>query len=413
MLAGESGVGVQRAMEILVALARIFGAPDLVPVASVQVSGVSYKNLGDSGLQFIQEWAGEGARVRVPTTLNPAGLDLVDWRALGFPEDFASRQQAVLDAYRALGIEATCTCTPYLAGSSPAFGQHVAWAESSAVSYVNSVLGARTNREGGPSALAAAIAGRTPRYGLHRAENRRPTAIVEVRCKLQTDSDWGALGYLVGKGLGAGIPVFRLHDQDPQPANLRALGAAMASSGAVALFHVEGVTPEARLGVRPVPGATEVTIDDLSEAYRALNGPLDTIDIVSIGCPHASLKELHSIAERLSGRSLRAELWVTTSREVKQRALDLHILDQFQESGARVVADTCLVVAPIKALGYRSLATNSAKMALYTPSHSGLSVRFGSLQQCLQAAETGRWPFGDPAATSPPGPTWAAEAVGL
>jgi predicted aconitase len=187
----------------------------------------------------------------------------------------------------------------------------------------------------------------------------------------------------------------------------------MASSGAVALFHVEGVTPEARLGVRPVAGATELTIDDLSAAYRALNGPLDKIDIVSIGCPHASLRELHTIAERLSGRTLRAELWVTTSREVKRRALDLNILDQIRESGARVVADTCLVVAPIKTLGYRSLATNSAKMALYTPSHSGLSVRFGSLQQCLYAAEAGRWPSGDPAETLPPGATWDAEAVGL
>jgi predicted aconitase len=400
MLAGESGVGTQRAMEILVALARIYGAQDLVPVASVQVSGVSYKNLGDAGLQFIQEWVRGGARVRVPTTLNPAGLDLLDWRELGFPEDFALRQQAVLDAYGDLGITTTCTCTPYLVGHLPAFGQHVAWAESSAVSYVNSIVGARTNREGGPSALAAAIAGRTPRYGLHLDQNRRPSAVVEVLCDVQTEAEWGALGYLVGKSLGAGIPLLRLQGQEPQSADLRALGAAMAASGAVALYHIEGLTPEAKLGVQPVAGAIDLAIDDLSTAYEALDGHSDEIDIVSLGCPHASLDQLRAVAERLRGRRLRAELWITTSREVQRQARELGILDRIRDFGARVVADTCLVVAPIKALGHQSLATNSAKMAVYTPSHSGLLVRFGSLEQCLHAAETGRWPPADPAASS-------------
>ena len=161
MLAGEAGPGVQKAIEIVVALGRIYGAADLVAVTSVQVAGVSYKNLGDAGLEFLQEWAAQGARARVPATLNPAGMDLASWRELGFSEAFARRQEAVIAAYVALGITLTCTCTPYLVGHVPEFGQHVAWAESSAVSYANSVLGARTNREGGPSALAAAITGRT------------------------------------------------------------------------------------------------------------------------------------------------------------------------------------------------------------------------------------------------------------
>ena len=168
MLAGEEGPGLQKAMEIVVALGRIYGAEDLVPVASAQVSGVSYKNLGDAGLKFLQEWAALGAAARVPATLNPAGMDMTAWRELGFSEEFAQQQQAVVTAYSALGVTPTCTCTPYLVGHAPLFGQHVAWAESSAVNYANSVLGARTNREGGPSALAAAITGRTAHYGLRR-----------------------------------------------------------------------------------------------------------------------------------------------------------------------------------------------------------------------------------------------------
>ena len=175
MLAGDQGAGVRKAMEIIVALGRIYGAERLGPVHSVQVAGVSYHNLGEAGLDFLREWADQGARARVVTTLNPAGMDLRAWRELGFSESFASRQLAVIEAYRRLGARVTCTCTPYLVGNLPQLGDHVAWAESSAVSYANSVLGARTNREGGPSALAAAITGRTALYGLHLDENRRPT----------------------------------------------------------------------------------------------------------------------------------------------------------------------------------------------------------------------------------------------
>ncbi len=210
MLAGGSGRGVQKAMEILTALGKIYGAEDLVPVTSVQVAGVSYKNLGDAGLGFLAEWAAQGARVRVPTTLNPAGLDLERWRELGFDADFADRQARVIQAFSDMGIRTTCTCTPYFVGNLPERGDHVAWAESSAVSFANSVLGARTNREGGPSALAAAITGRTPRYGLHLAKNRRAQVVVEVRCPVQSYADFGALGAMVGRMARNRVPYFRV-----------------------------------------------------------------------------------------------------------------------------------------------------------------------------------------------------------
>lgn len=400
MLAGEAGPGVQKAMDIVVALGRIYGAGDLVSVASVQVSGVSYKNLGQAGLEFLEEWAAQGARARVPATLNPAGMDLEAWAELGFSADFARRQQAVVAAYCRLGILPTCTCAPYLVGHRPEFGQHLAWAESSAVSYANSVLGARTNREGGPSALAAAITGRTARYGLHLEEDRRATALVDVRCPVRSEADLGALGYLVGRQVRNGVPLFRGLEVPPlfpgaRPQDwhlgLRTLGAAMAASGAVALYHVEGLTPEALAGLPAAPGAQPLVVDDLAPGYAALDGPANQVDLVSLGCPHASLAEIEAVADYLQGRRVEAALWITAARATRQAAQEVGLVERIEAAGGRVVADTCMVVAPVAELGFRSLATNSAKMAFYAPSHSGLTVRFGPLDQCLSAALTGRW----------------------
>ena len=390
MLAGEAGPGVQKAMEIAVALGQIYGAADLVPVASVQVSGVSYKNLGDAGLEFLQDWAAQGAQAQVPATLNPAGMDRLAWREMGFSGQFAQRQEAVIAAYEALGITPTCTCTPYLMGHVPHLGQHLAWAESSAVSYANSVLGARTNREGGPSALAAAITGRTARHGLHLDANRLPTAVVDVRCRVTSEADLGALGHLVGRQIKNGVPYFRFADWRLETADLKALGAAMAASGAVALYHVEGVTPEAAT-LQPGSEAQCLVIDDLAPGYAALNGPVDRVDLVSLGCPHASLAEMEAIAALLEGRRVTAVLWITTARAIRQAADKTGLVARIEAAGGRVVADTCLVVAPVAELGFRAMATNSAKMALYAPPHSGLSVRFGTMEQCLEAAVTGKW----------------------
>ena len=391
MLAGGAGPATQRAMEIIVALGRIYGARDLVPIASVQVSGVSYKNLGQAGLEFLEEWAAQGGQVRVPATLNPAGMDLVAWRELGFSEEFARRQQAVIQAYTALGIQPTCTCTPYLVGHAPALGQHLAWAESSAVSYANSLLGARTNREGGPSALAAAITGRTARYGLHLDENRQPTVLVDVRCPIRSEADLGSLGYLVGRQVKDGVPFLRF-EQGASPAWLwKTLGAAMAASGAVALYRVDGLTAEAQDGGLALSALPRLTIDDLGPGYAALNSQADRIDLVSLGCPHASLAELAAIASFLDGRRVRTALWITTARATRQAAQAAGLVERIEAAGGRVVADTCLVVAPVAGLGFRTMATNSAKMAFYTPSHSGLSVRFGPLEQCLEAALSGVW----------------------
>jgi predicted aconitase len=428
MLAGDWGSGVQKAMEILTALGAIYGADDLVPVTSVQVAGVSYKNLGDAGLEFLADWAAQGARVRVPTTLNPAGLDLDGWRELGFDADFADKQARVIQAFAAMGIRTTCTCTPYFVGNVPRQGDHVAWAESSAVSFANSVLGARTNREGGPSALAAAITGRTPRYGLHLPENRRAQLVVDVRCPVQSLADFGALGAMVGRVARNRVPYLKfgvasselrvassefrpmysgtsnanLQTPNSQLATqvdlLKALGAAMAASGAVALYHIEGVTPEADVPGIIVPDAETFIVESLAEGYAALDtrsasgsGDSDEIDLVWIGCPHASLAELARVVELLAGRQVRSALWVTMAREVRAEAKKVGLVQALEALGGRVVADTCLVVAPVKELGFRHMATPSGKGAYYAPSHSGLAVHYGALEACIEAAVSGEW----------------------
>jgi predicted aconitase len=400
MLDGAHGPGVQRAIEIVVALGKIYGADELVPVESVQVAGVSYRNLGPAGLDFLSQWVQEGARVRVPTFLNPAGMDLRRWRELGVDESFAHQQLQVVEAFAAMGITTTCTCTPYFIGQVPTAGTHLAWAESSAVSFANSALGARTNREGGPSALAAAITGRTGKYGLHRDENRLGTVEVVVDCPVESLSDWGALGFLVGKRVGTGVPFFRGlppagGTPSPDPwlwEKLKAVGAAMAASGAVSLFHIEGITPEAQAQEMLRPDHDTWVVDSLESAYRALSGDQTAaeIDLVWLGCPHASLQEVARLAAFAEGRRFRPEVWITTSRRVREQAEAAGYVGAIEAAGAQVVADTCVVVAPVGDR-FKTMATLSAKGGYYAPSYAGMNVRYGSWEQLQEVMLTGRW----------------------
>ena len=233
ILNGEKGEVLERLFRLLVRLGEIYNADKMIPVGSVQVAGVSYKSIGDPGTEFLEDLSSKGAKVKVLTYLNPAGMDLENWKALGFPEDFAKNQLRIMNAFKKMGIVVTSTCTPYLAGNLPRFREHIAWSESSAVSFSNSVIGARTNREGGPSALAAAICGVTPNYGLHLWENRQPTVKIKVDVDLSYNSDFGALGWYVGKQVKNKIPYFS-GIKEANTDQLKALGAAMAASGAVA-----------------------------------------------------------------------------------------------------------------------------------------------------------------------------------
>jgi predicted aconitase len=395
-LGGGNGPALKRAMEIVVALGTIYGAQSLLPVESVQISGVSYRNIGDAGLHFLRQWVEEGARVCVPTTLNPTAMDMTRWESQGFAPDFAAKQREVVDAFARMGVGEGVplpTCTPYLIGNRPSEGEHVAWAESSAVAFANSVLGARTNREGGPGAIAAALTGRTGAYGLHVTENRIATLRVDVRAKPETISDYSALGAIVGRRAGRVVPYFvglPLDGEDPlAEEKLKALGAAMAATGAVGLFHVEGVTPEARGATMLTSEPMTFAVDDLAPGYADLSDDVTSVELVWIGCPHASLQEIAQVAKALDGQTLRLPLWVTCARPVRAVATERGLVEIIETAGGRVFTDACMGIAPVRDLGFTAVATPSAKGAFYLRNLAHVAVRFGTLQQCIELAVIG------------------------
>ncbi len=382
ILDGEEGEVSERLFRLLVRLGDIYGAEKMIPVGSVQVAGVSYKSVGDPGLAFLEDMASKGAKVKVLTYLNPAGMDLENWEKLGFPEDFAKNQIRVMDAFKKMGIVVTSTCTPYLAGNLPRFREHIAWSESSAVSFSNSVIGARTNREGGPSALAAAICGRTPNYGLHLWEKRQPTVKIDVDVDLNFSSDFGSLGYFVGKQVKNKIPYFT-GIKDANTDQLKALGAAMAASGAVALYHAENLTPEADLVEKDGLEIINVSKKELDETYEKLNSGKDP-DIVILGCPHASLREISTLANKLKGKRLKKPIWICTSRMMKEAADRMGFTEIIEKAGGNIVADTCMVVSPIERMGYKTTGVNSGKAANYLPGFCKQDVVFANIDKLVE-----------------------------
>ncbi len=378
VLSGEEGQTRAKMMEILVALGRVFGAERLIPIRSAQVSGASYKTIGPYGLEWLESL---DARAVVPAVVNPIGMPRDRWREMGIDRDFARKQEQVVLAYERLGIRLDCTCTPYYLNITE-YGDHIAWSESSAVAYANSVIGARTNREGGPGALAAAIIGKTPDYGLHRLENRRPSFAVEVESGLDLSDPalYGALGYIAGKQAGNRIPLFT--GIRPTKDHLKALGAAMAATGAVALFHVDGITPEARIFHFSTEGLERVKVGD-----RDIHAALQEIpvDAVALGCPHCSDDELATVARLLEGKTVRIPVYIFASRGVIGRNEPL--VRTIERSGARVYADTCMVVSP--ALDqYGSIMVNSGKALAYVPTMCGAAARLGTTAECIAVATT-------------------------
>ncbi len=377
MLAGDRGRAVRTAMQILAALGRIYGAARLIPARSAQIAGVSYDNLGDAGLAWLTEMADGGGRVCIPTTLNPAGMDLENWRGLGIPADFAGKQLLVIDAFTRMGVTPTCTCTPYLAGNVPSEGESIAWAESSAVCFANSVIGARTNREGGPSALAAALTGRTAEFGMHLEENRAPGVTVEVRAHPSGGADFGALGKAIGQRIEAlgGKPIPWIAGvESASMEELKSFCASLATYGGLALFHLAGVTPEAQRFPPPEERFT-VTEEDLRTARMSLSDSGDETDFVSLGCPHLTVEEIARLAGLLVGKRVTKEFWITTSRAVKRSADEMGYSATIEASGAKFAVDTCCVVAPIRGR-FHGMATDSAKACYYARAKNRFQTRF-------------------------------------
>ncbi|NLI73960.1 MAG: DUF521 domain-containing protein [Euryarchaeota archaeon] len=355
ILAGESGEGKRKAMELLVALGDIYGAEELVPISSAHLSGVSYKTIGEGGIGLLEEMA--DARICVPATLNPAGMDRSRWEEMGINPRFADRQQHIIDCYERLGVTSNCSCTPYFDLNMPKRGQHIAWAESSALSFANSAIGAKTNREGGPGALAAAIIGKTPKYGLHIDKNRAPAVIIDVE---GDDIDYSMLGQAAGAIVGARIPYFR--GIRPTVDQLKTLAAAMAASGSVAMYHVEEITPESN--DFDLKGLEKVTIGkkEMETAREGVNTGNDP-ELIAFGCPHLSADEIRNLASLLKGRRRQgdAEVWFCTSRQTLASCpKEVKELERF----GKLVCDTCMVVTPIEER-FACTATNSGKACNY------------------------------------------------
>jgi hypothetical protein len=379
MLDGKHGNAVKKSMAILVALGEIYGAKRLIPVTSVQISGVSYDNLGDAGLEFLSEMAKDG-KTRVKTTLNPAGMDMENWKALGIDPEFARKQKLVIEAFESMGVETTCTCTPYFIGNKPSFGDHIAWGESSAVTYANSVLGAKTNKEGGPSSIASALTGFTAEYGLHLDENRQANFIADVRAKVDNPMLFGALGNVVGKIAKGRIPLIT-GIKHATTEDLKSLSASIVTFGGAPIFHIEGITPNKTL----IPEEKIVVEqEDIDNAIEEMNDTND-VEFIFIGCPHCSIEELKKLSELLKGKRVDKELWIGVARPIKKIADEKGYSKTIEESGAKFACDTCHVVAPLKGR-FHSIATNSAKGVFYGRGKNNFLTIFRTMEECIRMA---------------------------
>lgn len=382
ILDGEKGAGAQKAMELVVALGKVYGANDLVNITSAHLSGASYKTIGDGGLKYLEDMVAGGAKVSVKSTLNPVGMDLKRWKEMHIDPAFAEKQLKIVDLYASMGVRTSCSCTPYTGENVPKFGDHIAWAESSALSFANSYIGARTNREGGPGALAAAIIGKTANYGLHLDENRKPTVVIDADIDGSV-FDHSMLGQAVGMSIGGGIPYFK--GISPTLEDAKTMAAAMAASGSVALFHVEGVTPEAsNFDVKDLE-VIHVGKNELKKAYDKLN-TVDDVQLIALGCPHLTVKEMRDIAALLKDKKKKnrdVEIWFCTSSAVRDQCPDeVRVMERF----GPVIADTCMVVSPIEGVFQRT-GTDSAKAGNYLPTLCSQKVMCRDISSLLKVVE--------------------------
>lgn len=400
LLDGDGGKAAGMAMSILVRMAEVQDADRLMPIVAAHIDSALY--MGDATLEYAERLAGFGAQVAVPTTLNVAGVDPHGWERWAVPPEWAEKARRQMVAYQSMGCVPSWTCAPYQTEARPAFGDQIAWGESSAIVFANSVLGARTERYPDLLDICAAITGRVPAVGLHLSENRAGQVLVRVRGVapelLASDELYAVLGHVVGKVAGDRIPVLDGLDGTPTEDQLKALGAAMSSSGAVALFHWVGVTPEAPTLEDALQGRAPEQKEDVGmEELRAARDELSTsagesLDMVVLGSPHFSLEEFRALIPLLDGRRRHDDVrfLVTTGRGVKLIAEETGLLAPLLDFGGEVTVDTCILTTPMLPADIRVLMTNSAKYAYYTPGLLDRAMVFGSMRDCVESAVLGR-----------------------
>ncbi len=400
MLRGDRGPADKMAMSIIVRMAEVQGARELLSIEGAHIDSALY--MGDATLEFAERLASLGARVVVPTTLNVSGVDEHGWREWAVPPDWAEKARRQMVAYQQMGCLPTWTCAPYQTAFRPRFGQQIAWGESNAIVFANSVIGARTERYPDLMDICAAITGRVPAVGLHLAENRAGQLLlrlVEVPRELQADDTfYPVLGHLMGRVAGERVPVVEGLEVRPSEDQLKALGAAAASSGTVGLYHLVGVTPEAPTLEAAFQGrepqeVVEVDLARLRQAWEELSTHRgEKLDMVVLGSPHFSLPEFARLAPLLEGkrRHPQVQFLVTTSRAVAALAEKAGFLQALRDFGGKVTVDTCILTTPMLPPEIKVLMTSSAKYAYYAPGLLNTQVVFGGLEDCVRSAVEGR-----------------------
>jgi predicted aconitase len=399
ILDGRQGEAARLAMAILVDLGEVFGAPDLMPVAQVHIDATLY--MVDAGVEFAEHFASLGARFAVPTSLNPAAVDLIRWRELRVPPDLLENSRRLERAYLAMGAVPTWTCAPYQQGMVPRFGEQIAWGESNAIAFANSVIGARTNRYGDLMDICAAIIGKVPRFGLHLTENRRAQILIRlvgVTGEMFTDpAVYPLIGYRVGEiagdrvaavdGLPAGVPLDAL----------KRFFAAAASAGAVGLCHLVGITPEAPTIAACFKDTApqecfEITRAAIADVQKRLQpASVDRVDLVTVGCPHYSFAEFEALARRVAGRHVAEGVvfWAFTNRTVYAWIETGGLLKTLTDAGVSVFTDGCPLQHPKASWSFAAAVTDSAKFAHYCRSQTGFDAAWADLDTCVDAALTG------------------------
>ena len=414
MLDGVYGEGYQLAMEVLVRMGELYGAKRFIPVRNAHIDAAAYTTIWDAGTEFLEFLADHGVKVPQPTTINPISRDIRRWKELGATEDFAMKSKRMEDAYLKMGVSPTWTCAPYQCTNLPQFGEIVSWSESNAVNFVNSVIGARAERLADLMDVCCAVTGRVPEYGHYITENRRGDMLFVLEgfddTWFRDPVDYAVLGYFIGEIVVAKNPVIVGMPERTGMDDLKAFSAASASGGAVCLFHAVGLTPEAPTVEAAFQGWTGyetriVTPDDLKDMKRRLDtadrknaGVTDTdrhVDMVLIGCPHASFYELQQIAQLLDGRKVceGTEFWITTSDTQYQLAVRSGDAEVLEKAGVTIACDTCVMEMEEGARWKgQTFVTNSGKVAQYSPAINQCYIKMADTAGCVEAAVTGRIP---------------------
>jgi len=406
LLEGQHGEAAGLAMRIVVRMAEVHEAAELMDVTQAHIDGCGL--LSESGLEFAETLAAKGAKVSVPTTLNMGPLDLQNWRRFGINEDFAGKAIRQAKAYTDMGCIPTWTCAPYQSYLTPRFGQQIAWGESNAICYANSVLGARTNRYGDYMDICAAITGRVPKCGLHLAENRKGQLLLRLKdietAVMQSNEFYVTLGHLTGSLAGDKIPVIEGLDAGASSDQLKAFCAAAASAGAVALFHAIGVTPEANTFAQAFQGGKPERIIDIGLTdLRSARSELSTTDegtklnLIVLGCPHFSYDEFRELSDLVKAKTEKGKrlhpdvrFVVITSQTSYALLKRSDFLDRLTAFGIEITLDTCVFHTPMVAEHTKAIMTNSGKCAYYAPGELNVQVAFGSMADCVESSVNGQ-----------------------